>query len=171
MKFRLPQIYRYIKVFSLFIIVSGLALHSPKGVAELSAISTLDAMLKGRGGQLKLQLQLFVIFTTPVEGREVELVRDGKISNLLKQHLEYQHELEQSGVMFAAGPIYSDDLTWRGEGLVIVRADSLEDARRIAEADPIHTSGIRTFTVRPWLVAEGGFSMQVTFSDLQYKLE
>ena len=106
-----------------------------------------------------LQKQLYVIHTKPTNGL-------GPVMENIGPHLEFQVKIEQDGVMFAAGPFWADDEeTWEGEGMVIIRADSLAHARDIAGSDPMHASGARSFTVRPWLVNEGGFSLRVTFSD------
>ncbi len=112
-----------------------------------------------------LQKQLYVIHTKPTNGL-------GPVMDNLGPHLEFQVKIEQDGVMFAAGPFWADDEeTWEGEGMVIIRADSLAHARDIAGSDPMHTSGARSFTVRPWLVNEGGFSLHVTFSDGKRRLD
>ncbi len=106
-----------------------------------------------------LQKQLYVIHTKPTNGL-------GPVMENIGPHLEFQVKIEQDGVMFAAGPFWADDEeTWEGEGMVIIRADSLAHARDIAGSDPMHASGARSFTVRPWQVNEGGFSLRVTFSD------
>ena len=68
--------------------------------------------------------------------------------------------------MFGAGPFWNDDETeWLGEGMVIVRAASLAEAREIAAADPMHASGARSFTVRPWLMNEGTVTVKIRYSD------
>ncbi len=106
-----------------------------------------------------LGMQLYVILTRPVDGLDRVLENIGP-------HLAYQKELEASGVMFAAGPFANDDETlWQGEGMVIVRADSLAVARGIADADPMHRSGARSYTIRPWLLNEGSLTLRVTYSD------
>ena len=115
--------------------------------------------------QQMLQKQLYVINTRPVNGL-------GPVMENLAEHLEFQIKIEQNGTMFAAGPLWADDEeTWNGEGMVIIRAANLAEARKIAESDPMHASGARTFTVRPWLINEGGFSLRVTFSDGQRSLD
>lgn len=112
-----------------------------------------------------LQKQLYVINTTPTNGL-------GPVMENIAEHLEFQVKIEQDGIMFAAGPLWADDEeTWNGEGMVIIRAANLAEARKIAETDPMHASGARTFTVRPWLVNEGGFTLRVTFSDGKRSLE
>jgi len=106
-----------------------------------------------------LQKQLYIVHTKPTNGL-------GPIMENIGPHLEFQVRIEQEGIMFAAGPLWADDEeTWEGEGMVVIRADNLAHAREIAASDPMHSSGARDFTVRPWLVNEGGFTMRVTFSD------
>lgn len=106
-----------------------------------------------------LQKQLYIVHTKPTNGL-------GPIMENIGPHLEFQVRIEQEGIMFAAGPLWADDEeTWEGEGMVVIRADSLAHAREIAASDPMHASGAREFTVRPWLINEGGFNLRVTFSD------
>lgn len=102
--------------------------------------------------------QLFVVSTTPIAGME-------PIQANIKEHLAYQRMLEDTGVMFAAGPVADEGgATWSGEGMVVVRADSLEQAEAIAAADPMHAAGARSYRVRPWLVNEGTVTVKVGFA-------
>jgi uncharacterized protein len=106
-----------------------------------------------------LRKELYCIFTTPANGM-------GPVMEQLDAHLKYQISLEERGIMFGAGPFFADNEDdWEGEGMVVVRAGSLDEARRIADDDPMHASGARSFTVRPWLLNEGTFTMKVRFSD------
>jgi uncharacterized protein YciI len=106
-----------------------------------------------------LQKQLYAIFTSPTEGM-------GPVMENIEDHLKYQVSLEEQGIMFGAGPFWTDDeARWEGEGMVIVRAASIDEARRIAEADPMHKSGARSFTVRPWLLNEGSVTVKIRYSD------
>ena len=84
----------------------------------------------------------------------------------LQEHLKYQLELEANGSMFAAGPFADDEeQEWEGEGMVILRAESLAEARSMAENDPMHKSGARTFRLRPWMLNEGSITINVTYSN------
>ena len=57
-----------------------------------------------------LQKQMYVYFTTPANG----LV---PVMENLDDHLKFQVELEQKGVMFGAGPFWTDDeQRWEGRG-------------------------------------------------------
>ncbi|MYA97640.1 MAG: hypothetical protein F4X91_14680 [Nitrospinae bacterium] len=106
-----------------------------------------------------LQKQMYVYFTKPANGL-------GPVMENLEEHLKFQVEIEQKGVMFGAGPFWTEDeQRWEGEGMIIIRAESLAEARKIAESDPMHASGARTFTIRPWLMNEGMVTMKVTYSD------
>ncbi len=106
-----------------------------------------------------LRKQLYVVFTTPTNGL-------GPVMEVIKEHLAFQVDLEQRGIMFGAGPFWTEDESaWEGEGMVIIRAGSLAEARAIAASDPMHKSGARSFTVRPWLLNEGSMTVRVTYSD------
>lgn len=106
-----------------------------------------------------LAKQLYVVLTKPRGG--LDAVRDN-----LAAHLTYQLELERKNIMFAAGPFADDnEQEWQGEGMVIIRADSVEHAHEIAAADPMHVSGARDFRVRPWLLNEGSLTIKVTYSN------
>lgn len=119
-------------------------------------IITKDDILEASKGML--QMQLFVVFTIPTNGM-------GPVMENIEEHLQFQVNLEQRGIMFGAGPFWADDEhTWNGEGMVIIRAASLEHAKEIAATDPMHSSGARSFTVRPWLLNEGRVTVAVDFS-------
>lgn len=105
-----------------------------------------------------LAKQLYVVSSRPTNGL-------GPVLASLDPHVEYQTGLEREGIMFAAGPLASEDLQeWLGEGLFVYRAESMEQARKYAEDDPMHASGARSFTVREWMLNEGTFSVQLFYS-------
>jgi uncharacterized protein YciI len=111
------------------------------------------------------QKQLYVVFTSPTRGLDPVLQN-------IEEHLKFQVDLERRGIMFGAGPFWDDDeKNWSGEGMVIIRAESLAAARAIAEQDPMHKSGARRFTVRPWLLNEGTVTLRVNFSEQKARLE
>jgi uncharacterized protein len=105
-----------------------------------------------------LAKRLYVVFSQPTNGLS-------KVLENLDSHVAHQTELERQGVMFAAVPFASDDEQhWNGEGMFIYRASSLEEATKLAESDPMHQSGARSFRVRPWLLNEGTFSVRLFYS-------
>ena len=99
-----------------------------------------------------------MVFTIPTGGMEAVMAN-------LKEHLAFQVELEAKGIMVAAGPHWTDDeKEWKGEGMVVIRAGSLAEAKEIAARDPMHKSGARKFVVRPWFVNEGTITVKLNFS-------
>ncbi|MEM8935238.1 MAG: YciI family protein [Pseudomonadota bacterium] len=111
---------------------------------------------------VKDMLSMELYFYETVAGDNIGLVMENMVP-----HLEYQIELEKKGVLFGAGPIYNQDAPSGPPraGLIIVRASSMEEAKAIADADPMHSSGARTYTLRRWILNEGALNMTVTFSD------
>jgi hypothetical protein len=111
-----------------------------------------------------LAKQLYVVFTTPTGGIK-------PIMEKMKEHLAFQTALEKEGIMFAAGPNWTDDeKSWEGDGMVVIRAKSLAEAREIAERDPMHKSGARKFRIRPWLVNEGTVSVRLNYSQGTFEM-
>ena len=113
------------------------------------------AMAKGRGA---LALELFVVQSTPAGAPE-------NVKANLPAHLDYQRDMEQQGRLVMAGPV--SDATgneMNGAGMIIYRAESLDEATKMAQNDPMHASGARSFTVRKWLVNEGSLSLNVGLS-------
>jgi uncharacterized protein len=128
---------------------------NPKSVPVAGVLDASKAML---------QKQLYAIFTRPVNGL-------GPVFANIEDHLEFQVELEREGVMFAAGPMWTDDeQSWEGEGLVVVRAASREAAIAIAQRDPMHRSGARSFQVRPWLINEGTMTVRLDYSTQKFTI-
>ena len=106
-----------------------------------------------------LAKRLYVILTTPTGSLDA-------LAEHLGAHLAYQKDLEARGVTFAAGPFADDaESNWSGEGMIIVRAASLADARAIADADPMHSNGVRRYRIRPWLLNEGSYTLTVRYSE------
>ena len=71
---------------------------------------------------------------------------------LHEDHLAHIRSLMQSGKLGAAGP-FTDDGELRG--LLIFRAASLDEARALAEADPLVKSGRLVVEFHPWMAADG----------------
>lgn len=105
-----------------------------------------------------LARQLYAVFSSPANGM-------GPVMENLEAHLKHQVAMQDSGLMFAAGPFWTqDEKEWEGEGMFILRATSMAHATELAAADPMHKAGARTFRVRPWLVNEGSITLKMSFS-------
>jgi uncharacterized protein len=125
------------------------------------AVPVKDVM---EASKAMLQKQLYAIFTSPTGGIEPILAN-------MEEHLAFQVSLEKEGILYAAGPMWTDDeQKWEGDGLVVVRADSRAEAMAIARRDPMHAKGARTFTVRPWMINEGTVTIRLDSSSQTFSI-
>lgn len=105
-----------------------------------------------------LALELYVAISTPVASQ-------AELKSRLPEHLAYQSRLEENGDLAFAGPL--SDLTgeqMEGTGMIIYRAASLDAAKALADADPMHASGTRHYSLRRWLVNEGSLALSIKLS-------
>jgi uncharacterized protein YciI len=79
-------------------------------------------------------------------------------------HKQWVADQEAAGRIVVAGPFLADDLSWDGDGLIVFRVNSSEQAERLARADPMHALGLRTFEIQAWQLNEGYFGIALTFS-------
>ena len=125
-------------------------------MADIDAAHGLTAHMYGK--------KLWVCLSKAVKPREEVMAH-------LKEHLAHQVNLEKTGVMFAAGPMDpKGDNEHPRLGLIITRADSEEAARKIFDADPMHASGVRTYSLFEWTANEGNIAISINLSDKSYTL-
>jgi len=129
---------------------------NPKSVPAAAVLEASKGMLQRR---------LFAIFTTPTDGL-------GPVFANIEEHLQFQVQLEKDGILYAAGPMWTDDEeSWEGEGLVVIKAASRSEAIAIAERDPMHKAGARSFRVRPWLINEGSVTITLNNSSQTFTVK
>lgn len=104
-----------------------------------------------------LRKELYIVTARPARGPGTK--------ELLAEHLEYQINLEREGKLFGAGPVYEEGEEVPSAGMIILRAANALEARKIADADPMHASGARTYTVQKWLLNEGSMTVTFRYSD------
>lgn len=104
-----------------------------------------------------LRQSLYVITTTPARGEAMQ--------DLLPAHLEYQIKMERDGILFGAGPLFKEGEAIPYGGMIIVRAQDEAEARALADADPFHAAGLRSYTVNRWMLNEGAITFTVRYSD------
>ena len=119
------------------------------------------AEAKSRGA---LALEVFVVQSAPAGTPDA-------VKANLPDHLAYQAQMEAEGHLVFAGPVSDEtgDLM-EGAGMIIYRAPNFKAARALAEGDPMHASGARTYELRKWLINEGGLSLSVSLSAQVVKL-
>lgn len=114
------------------------------------------ATAKSRGA---LAMELYVVQSTAAAPPD-------QMQAVLPDHLAYQKQLEAEGKLFLAGPM-SDETgeQMQGTGLIVYRAGSLQEASDLADADPMHAKGMRSYTMRKWLVNEGALTFSMALSE------
>jgi uncharacterized protein len=107
---------------------------------------------------------LYIITSSAIKDLE-------SVNQFLPAHLEYLHSLETKGILFGAGPLFSEDGAYfTGNGMIIIRADSITEAQQIADNDPLHQNQVRNYQIHPWLLNEGSIKISISYSDTQAQI-
>jgi len=80
----------------------------------------------------------FMVLTSIVGSRE-------RSAPFREAHMSYMASLKKEGKLVIAGR-FADG----GGGGYILRAGSAEEAKALADADPYHSNGARSYTIREW---------------------
>lgn len=121
----------------------------------MAAWNEYKDMARERGA---LAFEVFVAESTPLGSPDA-------VKAALPGHLAYLKELELNGHLMLAGPLSDDSGTeMQGTGMLVLRAGSMQEARWLADNDPMHLTGARGFRLRKWLVNEGSVSVTVGLS-------
>jgi uncharacterized protein YciI len=79
----------------------------------------------------------------------LEMIDPVKNQELRPQHLEYLEQKKKEGKLFARGP-FADG----SGGLVIYKAETYEEAKKLAEEDPYVKQGVRKLILREWNMSQ-----------------
>lgn len=72
------------------------------------------------------------------------------IGPVLQEHLAFLKPLHDEGKIPFVGPFQSLDGRLNGDGIYVLRVDSVEEAIQIVEQDPLHQRGIRQSEILIW---------------------
>ncbi|MDD5370417.1 MAG: YciI family protein [Anaerolineaceae bacterium] len=75
-----------------------------------------------------------------------------EVLGLQEDHMAFIRALGASGELVLAGPFLDDGAI---RGIYLLKAESLEDARQIAQMDPSVRAGRLLVDIHPWMVPEG----------------
>lgn len=121
---------------------------------------TEQSALRERLGALQknhLGLRLYVALWALAPG-----VRSDDLLPTLPTHLEFLHELEERGILFASGPLHDDDVPAApGGGMSIFRVASLDEARALVDREPFVVAGLRTYVLKRWTFNEGSIMLRL----------
>jgi len=111
------------------------------------------------------RVQLFAIFMRPTARYNVSSVEG---QELMRKHLQFQLEMEDRGMLLAAGPLdlktsapigrpaaAEPDPIVDASGMYFVAAPSREAAEAIAASEPFERAGWRTHKLCGWTLNEG----------------
>jgi len=89
----------------------------------------------------------YFIFLKAVEGQK--LTRE-----LHQAHSDHLKKLDDRGILVMAGPFKDHH-----SGVIVINADSIDEARKIAEADPFIIHGYRDYEIRAleWCCKENNY--------------
>src|SRR5262245_2640371 len=120
----------------------------------MNTTPTLDQLLKRIAN-----VRLFMMFMRPTPLHDLES-EEGK--QLLREHLQWQFDLEDRGILLGAGPIDHGhepaplhNPLISAFGLSILVAATREEAERIAATEPFSLRGWRETQVVSWHLNEG----------------
>ena len=65
--------------------------------------------------------------------------------------------------MYGAGPAAAPGASEAAFGLIVIRAKDEAEARRIADADPMHVHGVRKYELYQWTMNEGRINISIDF--------
>lgn len=131
--------------------------------AEKAMADTADISVEQLHARM-LKKRLWVIMTKAVAAPE-------EVRRHLKAHLQHQIALERAGIMYGAGPATRPGQAMAAFGLIIIRAEDEAAARRIADSDPMHSSGARRYELYSWSLNEGRINVTLNFSDQSFAFD
>jgi len=134
---------------------------------SLAQAPSADEMVDRARAEGLLAKVLYVVFTQGIPG--AALPEGISQSEIMTQHMDYQKKLEKEGVMFGAGPFSAEGMS--AQGMIVIRANSEQEARSIADADPMHKYGQRQYSLGRWQINEGTVTIRVNFSDGSYEFD
>jgi uncharacterized protein YciI len=108
--------------------------------------------------------EVYVVITTRAPGAEIT-------PDDMRDHLANQVRLEKEGIMFGAGPLFGRDSDVPQAGMIVIRANSFEEADEIAQRDPLHSRGLRAYTLQKWRINEGSYTLTVNYSDQSVRIQ
>jgi uncharacterized protein len=103
-----------------------------------------------------LKKRLFVALSKAVAPAEQMLPN-------VTEHLRYMTRLEAEGLLFASGPFVQEGVLV-GDGLTILRTETIEQARALMDAEPLTAGGFRQYELRSRELREGRITVTLSAS-------
>jgi uncharacterized protein len=85
------------------------------------------------------------------------------------EHLKYMNGLEAQGLLWGSGPFVVPGVTV-GDGLTIFNVATEADARKLMDAEPLTSLGMRSYVIRQWELREGSIPIDLLCSQSKFVL-
>lgn len=146
------------------IFASAAGVYSQNGVtAKMPVKPAYDAELARRLGGDKNGMKLYVIAFLKTGPK---VIPEGKERNeLFAGHMANIGRLAEEGKLAVAGPFVKNDAGFRG--IFILNVETIEDARKLVETDPVVKSGVMVVELYKWY---GSASLMAT-PEIHKKIE
>ncbi|MEO1653467.1 MAG: YciI family protein, partial [Bacteroidota bacterium] len=95
-----------------------------------------------------------------------------KVVEVLPDHMDFVHKIEREKTMVMGGQTTNEGADDAGGyGMIVIRANSFAEARKIADQDPMHKTGVRKYTLFKWNINEGFLNIKYKLSDQTFTVE
>ncbi|MEO0507856.1 MAG: YciI family protein [Bacteroidota bacterium] len=109
--------------------------------------------------------EVYLYVTEPIVSFE-------EVAKILPDHMDFVHKIERQGTMIMGGQTTIEGAdNAGGYGAIMIRANSFEEARRIADQDPMHKTGVRKYTLYRWNINEGEMNVRLKLSDASFSID
>ncbi len=131
--------------FGIFIAVAaaadGQTPNSPPAAAKF------DAALAKKTGADQFGMRLYVLCILKT-GPKDSKIKGSRRETIFKGHMANIQKLAKEGKLALAGPFGKNDITFRG--LFIFAVATVEEAKKLAQTDPVLSSGVMVAEFVPW---------------------
>ncbi|MEM8847624.1 MAG: YciI family protein [Bacteroidota bacterium] len=95
-----------------------------------------------------------------------------EVAKILPDHMDFVHKIENQGTMIMGGQTTIEGAdNAEGYGAIMIRANSFEEAKRIADQDPMHKTGVRKYTLYRWNINEGEMNVTLKLSNASFTID
>ena len=135
------------------------------GVSTLTLQAQDDVLAEAEKLNTGMNKEVYLYVTEPV-------VPFDEVAKVLPDHMDFVHKIEKQGTMIMGGQTTVEGASDAGGyGAIMIRANSFEEARRIADQDPMHKTGVRKYTLYRWNINEGELNVRLKLSDASFVID
>ncbi|MEM0933981.1 MAG: YciI family protein [Bacteroidota bacterium] len=135
------------------------------GFGTISAFAQEDVLSEAEKLNTGMNKEVYLYVTEPV-------VSFDEVAKILPDHMDFVHKIENQGTMIMGGQTTIEGAdNAGGYGAIMIRANSFEEARRIADQDPMHKTGVRKYTLYKWNINEGEMNVRLKLSDASFTID